>query len=60
MRIECIGHITASVSKQCTWKNHAENHMFKMADFSSRDIEKLIEIWEEEEDLWNISRENYH
>ena len=29
-----------------------------MADFSSRDIEKLIEIWEE--DLWNISRENYH
>ena len=31
-----------------------------MADFSSRDIEKLIEIWEEEEDLWNISRENYH
>jgi hypothetical protein len=31
-----------------------------MADFSNIDVEKLLVAWEEEEDLWNISGENYH
>jgi len=31
-----------------------------MADFSNIDVEKLVVAWEEEEDLWNISGENYH
>jgi hypothetical protein len=30
-----------------------------MADFSNIDVEKLVVAWEEEE-LWNISGENYH
>ena len=29
-------------------------------DFSSIDIEKLIELWQEKECLWNISLEGYH
>jgi hypothetical protein len=31
-----------------------------MADFSNIDVEKLVVACEEEEDLWNISGENYH
>ena len=30
-----------------------------MSDFSNIDVEKLVVAWEEE-DLWNISGENYH
>ena len=30
-----------------------------LADFSNIDVEKLVDAWEEE-DLWNISGENYH
>ena len=29
-------------------------------DFPSIDIEKLIELWQQEECLWNISLEGYH
>ena len=29
-------------------------------DFASIDIEKLIELWQQEECLWNISLEGYH
>jgi hypothetical protein len=29
-----------------------------MADFSNIDVEKLLVVWEEEEDLWNISGGN--
>ena len=28
-------------------------------DFPSKDIEKLIELWQQEECLWNISLEGY-
>ena len=31
-----------------------------MADFSSKDIEKLVVLWEGVEDLWNISSCSYH
>ena len=29
-------------------------------DLPSKDIEKLIELWQQEECLWNISLESYH
>ena len=29
-------------------------------DFPSIDIEKLIELWQQEECLWNISLEGYY
>ena len=29
-------------------------------DLPSKDIEKLIELWQQEERLWNISLEGYH
>ena len=29
-------------------------------DLQSKDIEKLIELWQQEECLWNISLEGYH
>ena len=29
-------------------------------DFPSIDIEKLIQLWQQEECLWNISLEGYH
>ena len=29
-------------------------------DLPSKDIEKLIELWQQEEYLWNISLEGYH
>ena len=29
-------------------------------DFPSIDIEKLIELWQQEACLWNISLEGYH
>ena len=29
-------------------------------DFPSIDIEKLIELWQQEECLWNISLKGYH
>ena len=29
-------------------------------DFPSTDIQKLIELWQQEECLWNISLEGYH
>ena len=29
-------------------------------DLPSKDIEKLIELWQQEECLWNISLEGYH
>ena len=32
----------------------------KIAAFSNKDLEKLIELWESEEDLWNVSSPNYH
>jgi hypothetical protein len=31
----------------------------RLVDFSNIDVEKLVVAWEEE-DLWNISGENYH
>ena len=34
--------------------------MQNMADFSNIDVEKLVVAWEEEEDWWNISGEDYH
>ena len=29
-------------------------------DLPSKDIEKLIELWQQEECLWNMSLEGYH
>ena len=29
-------------------------------DFPSIDLEKLMELWQQEECLWNISLEGYH